>query len=149
MTRSFYILCAVATTAVFSPHSQAAADDKDVVEYREHIMNTLNEQAAALGEILSGAIPADNAAAHFEAVALTASTALRAFEPKVVGGEAKPNVWSDWQDFEGRMKEFAKRTAEAASTAKAQGKDASLADLVDGFTCKGCHDIYRDKKKSK
>jgi cytochrome c556 len=149
VTRFFYILCAAATTAAFLPHNQAAADDKDVVEYREHIMNTLNEQAAALGEILSGAIPADSAATHFEAVALTASTALKAFAPKVVGGEAKPNVWSDWQDFERRMKEFAKRTAEAASTAKAQGKDASLADLVDGFTCKGCHDIYRDKKKGK
>jgi cytochrome c556 len=122
-------------------------DDKDVVEYREHIMNTLHEQSEALGQILSTNIPDDNALAHLDQVALAASLALKAFEPKVPGGEAKPAVWSDWPDFEKRMNEFARKTAAAAKAAHDHGKDAGLAQLSDALTCKGCHDVYRQEKK--
>ena len=47
-----------------------SAGDKDVIDYRRHIMNTLNEQSGALGMILSTAIPGDNIAAHLEAIML-------------------------------------------------------------------------------
>src|SRR5258706_9284836 len=90
----------------------AYGDDKDVIDYREHIMKTLNEQAEALGMILSTAIADNNATAHLEIIALTASTALKAFEPKVPGGESKPDVWAKWPDFSKRMNEFAAKTAE-------------------------------------
>jgi hypothetical protein len=38
----------------------AFADDQDVIDYREHIMKALNEQSAALGQILSATVPGDN-----------------------------------------------------------------------------------------
>lgn len=126
----------------------AIADDKAVIEYREHVMKALDGQAAALGQIVSGAIPDDNAATHMEALALTASIALRAFEPKVPGGEAKAEVWSNWPDFSKRMKEFAQKTADAARAIKAKGKDADLPTLVvDALNCKSCHEAYRKEKK--
>ena len=132
---------------LLSPGPAALADDKDIVEYREHIMNTLNEQAGALGQILSGAVPDDNVIAHLDALSLTASTALKAFTPKVLGGEAKPDVWSNWPDFSKRMNEFAKKTAEMAKKAHEQGKEAGLADVVDALSCKSCHDTYRKEQK--
>lgn len=125
----------------------AYADDKDVIEYRMHIMNTLNEQTAALGMILSSVIPADNTAAHLEAISLTAKTALRAFEPKVQGGQSKPEVWTQWSDFSKRMNEFAQKTEEVARIARDKGNDAAQAVMMDALTCKGCHDVYRDEKK--
>jgi len=125
----------------------ARAEDKDVIEYRQHVMSTLNEQAAALGEILSSAIPGDNTDAHLQALALTAQTALKAFEPKVQGGEAKPEVWTNWADFSKRMNEFAQKTAETAKISKEKGTDAALANIVDVLSCKSCHDIYRNEKK--
>ena len=125
------------------------ADDKDVIEYRQHIMNTLNEQAAALGQILSNAVPDDNVIAHLDALALTASTALKAFTPKVPGGEAKPEVWANWPDFSKRMNEFARMTADMTKTAHEQGKDAGLANVVDALSCKGCHETYRKEKAKK
>ena len=85
-------------------------------------MNTLNEQAAALGEILSGAMPDDNVVAHMDALALTAATALKAFEPKVPGGEAQPEVWSQWADFSRRMNEFAQHTAAMAKLGPRAGQ---------------------------
>jgi|KBSSwiStaDraftv2_1062776.scaffolds.fasta_scaffold305205_2 cytochrome c556 len=124
----------------------AAADNNDVIDYRQHIMNTLNEQAAALGEILSGAVPDDNVIAHMDALAITASTALKAFEPKVPGGQAKPEVWSNWADFSKRMNEFAQGTAAMAKLAHEQGKDAGLAKVMDALSCKKCHDTYRQEK---
>ena len=81
-------------------------DDKDVVEYRQHIMKSLEQQAAALGQILSGVGPTENTVAHMQTLALTASIALKSFEPKVPGGAAKPEVWKDWAEFSKRMKDF-------------------------------------------
>jgi cytochrome c556 len=125
----------------------AWADDKDVIEYRQHVMNSLNAQTAALGQILSTAIPDDQVVAHLEDIALIASTGLKAFEPKVQGGEAKPEVWTHWDDFSKRMNDFAQKTAEAAKMAKAGGKDEVLTNILDALSCKTCHDTYRDEKK--
>jgi cytochrome c556 len=120
----------------------AAAADKDVVAYRQHIMKTLNEQTAALGQILSGVVPDDNVLSHLDALALTASTALKAFEPKVPGGESKPEVWSNWADFSKRMKDFAEKTALMAKAGREEGKDAGLTHAIDALSCKSCHDTY-------
>jgi cytochrome c556 len=148
MSAMRYAIKAVSLFLVLlSPGPAALADDKDVIEYREHIMNTLNEQAGALGQILSGAVPDDNVIAHLDALSLTASTALKAFTPKAPGGEAKPDVWANWPDFSKRMNEFAKKTADMAKKAHEQGKEAGLADVVDALSCKGCHDTYRKEQK--
>ena len=144
MTRLLKI--ALAASLAFAP-ALASADDKDVIDYREHVMNTLSEQAGALGQILSTAIPDANATAHLEILALTASTALKAFEPKVQGGESKPEVWTKWDDFSARMKDFQTKTAGAAKMAKEKGAQAAMANILDVLTCKSCHDIYRDEKK--
>ena len=126
----------------------ARADNQDVIDYRQYIMNTLNEQAAALGEILSGAIPDDNVVSHMDALALTAATALKAFVPKVPGGEARPEVWSQWDDFSRRMNDFAQQTASMAKIAHTQGKEAALAKVMDALSCKKCHDSYRREKRA-
>jgi|HubBroStandDraft_5_1064220.scaffolds.fasta_scaffold91282_2 cytochrome c556 len=147
MKRSYLASTVLGVAAFAAP--LVHADDKDVIEYRQHIMNTLNEQSAALGQILSTVVPDDNAVAHINAIALTASTALKAFEPKVLGGQAKPNVWANWADFSKRMNEFAQRTAQAAKVAKEQGKEAALSNILDQLTCKSCHETYREEKKDK
>src|SRR5580704_12541896 len=103
MGRSAIMFSVLLVGSVSGPKLDALADekysDKDVIAYREHIMSTLEEQAAAVGQILSGVIPPDNSTAHFDAIALSAKMALSAFTPKVPGGQAKVNVWSDWPDF--------------------------------------------------
>lgn len=129
------------------PMAAQAADDKDVIDYRQHIMNTMSEQASALGQVLSTAVPPENLVAHLEVIALAARMSLKSFEPKVLGGESKPEVWEKWADFSERMNTFAASTAKVAQLAKEKGQDAIMADLVDALSCKSCHDIYRDEKK--
>jgi cytochrome c556 len=145
--RGLKIAALVAATLSLAPIAGHAADDKDVIEYREHIMKTLNEQSAALGQILMTAVPGDQTLAHIDALADTAQIALKAFEPKVPGGESKPEVWAKWDDFSKRMKDFAAKNAEMQKIAHSQGTDQALGMVVDALSCKGCHDIYRAEKK--
>ena len=124
----------------------ARADDQDAIDYRQHVMESLNAQAAILGQIVSGAVPDDNLVQHLDILALLASTAKKSFEPKVPGGESKPEVWSNWADFSKRMDEFAKKTAEASKIAHTQGGQAALSNMLDVLSCKSCHDKYRTEK---
>ena len=142
MRRSHPAILASAFLTLAMPGT-ASADDEDAIAYRRHIMHSLQEQTAALGKILSGAVPDDNAVAHMEALALIASTALKSFEPRVPGGDSKPEVWSDWDDFSSRMEEFARLTAKMAQAARDEGKDAGLSHAIEALNCKGCHDVYR------
>ena len=147
MKRLFNVVfaMAIATTSLLPA---AHADDQDVIEYRQHIMIAMDEHAAMLGQIVSYAIPNDNVIVHLESLALIASTALKAFEPKVPGGEAKPEIWSDWVDFSEHMNEFSEKISEAARLAKeVRGKDDALIDILDVMTCKSCHEVYREEKE--
>jgi cytochrome c556 len=148
MKHTITIAVHMALLAICLP-TVASADDQDVIDYREHIMKTLEEQSAAMGMILSTAVPGDNTVSHLQAIALTAQVALKSFEPKVLGGEAKPEVWNNWADFSKRMNEFSKNTALVAAQAKEKGSDdPALADkVVDALSCKSCHDAYRKEKK--
>lgn len=155
MLRGVSVLVTAAALALLVASSANSADkpaaahpdDKEVIDYRQHIMKTLNEQSAALGQILSTSVPGDNTGAHIQVIALAASLALKAFEPNVPGGEAKPEVWSQWPDFSKRMTDFAQKTAEMAKIAREKGNDAALVNVVDALSCKGCHDVYRAEKK--
>ena len=108
-------------------------------------MNTLGEQSAAIGEIISGVIPADNLRAHMQVLALTAAMALKAFEPNVPGGRAKPDVWSNWPDFSKRMTQFAQKTLAGAKVTDSDAALTAMADVSDD--CKNCHDTYRGEEK--
>lgn len=132
--------------ALGSAAAASAAEDKDIIEYRQHIMKSLDAQTAVLGMILSGAAPEDNLVSHLDTIALIAQGSLQSFEAKVPGGESTPEVWAKWADFSQRMNTFAAATAKVAKTAREQGKDAIMGDIAVALSCKSCHDIYRVKK---
>ncbi|GLR90990.1 hypothetical protein GCM10007857_77060 [Bradyrhizobium iriomotense] len=122
------------------------ADDQDVIDYRQHIMKTMNEEAAAIAQILQQKIPAADFATHAEILAITAATAKKAFEPKVPGGEAKPVLWANWKDFSKRLDDLTAATADLARKAKEGGMAAAAPRVQSALTCDSCHDIYREKK---
>lgn len=122
------------------------ADDQDVRDYRSRIMKTMGEQFAALNQISKGKAPAADLATQAEVLSITASTAKIAFEPKVLGGKAKPEVWDKWDDFSKRLDELAAAAADVAKTAK-QGGVAGVTPKLGSLSCKGCHDVYRVEKK--
>lgn len=119
------------------------ADDQDVIDYRTHVMKTMGEQMGAIGMILENKAPADNFAVHLKVLAVTATQAKKAFEPKVPGGNAKAEVWSNWADFSKRLDELVATTAELASAAQHESVAAVGGKLKSTLKCKSCHDTYR------
>ena len=109
-------------------------------------MKSLDEQIAALGMTVSTQVPYDLFVSHTQAIALMAKTAKKGFEQKVLGGEAKPEVWANNADFNKRMDEFVTKTQELADAAKSGGLPLVMEKMVPALTCKGCHDTYREKK---
>ena len=131
----------------FAACGSAAAEDKDIIDYRQHIMKAMEEQTAIIGMIVSGAAPEEGMKASAESIALGASIALKSFEAKVQGGKAKPEVWGKWDDFSTRMKTFAAKTQELSAAAKRGASVAELTGiLVEALPCKQCHDDYRNEK---
>ncbi|MDY6946945.1 MAG: cytochrome c [Pseudomonadota bacterium] len=136
---------AVAFAGTLLPAS-GFADDQDVRDYRSNVMKTLGEQFAALNQITKGKAPAADLATQAEVLSIAAGTAKIAFEPKVLGGKAKPEVWDKWDDFAKRLDEMAAAAAEVAKSAK-QGGVAAVTPKLASLSCKGCHDVYRVEKK--
>jgi len=135
-----------AAVALVLPMTAARADDKDVIDYRENIMKSLDAQTASLGMIVSTQVPDTNLVKHADAIALIAVQAKKSFEAKVLGGESKPEVWANNADFVKRMDDFVAKTAILAKSAKEGGVPVVMEQMVGALTCKGCHDLYRLKK---
>jgi len=138
--------CALALVITASGAAHAA-DDQDVIDYRRHIMKTMGQQAAVIGMILQNRAPADDFATHVQILASSVATAKAAFEPKVPGGEAKPELWAQWPDFAKRLDTLTAATQELAKAAKEGGVAAAGPKVQDAFTCKSCHEQYREQKK--
>jgi cytochrome c556 len=125
----------------------ARADDQDVIDYRTHVMKTMGEQMGAIGMILENKAPPDNFATHMKVMAVTATQAKKAFEPKLPGGNAKPEVWANWADFSKRLDELVAATSDLASAAQHESVAAVGGKLKSTLKCKGCHDNYRKPLK--
>jgi cytochrome c556 len=130
----------------FGVHASAFSDDEDIIEYRQYIMKTLGDQAAIVSMILQERAPPDDFATHLEILANAASTAKKAFEPEAQGGDAKPEVWEQWQDFSERMDKLAAATRTLADAARTGGIAEAGPMVRETFTCKSCHDTYRQPK---
>jgi cytochrome c556 len=128
--------------AVLLPSGLKAASDSDAVAYRRHVMRTMSEQAAALGLVLQKRGPAENAALHARTIALAAEAAVKAFELQAPGGEAKPEIWLAWPDFEKRLNALSAGASDLAVIAERDGLDAMQAKAMSVLTCKSCHDTY-------
>ncbi len=137
---------AMAATVALAPMA-AHADDQDTIDYRKHVMATLGAQAAALFMTLQQKAPAENFAHHVKTLAVTSQQALKAFEPNVEGGTAKgdamPKVWSNWDDFAGKMNDMVAKLEALDKAAESGGMAAAGSMVKEAFTCKGCHDEYR------
>jgi cytochrome c556 len=60
--------------------------------------------------------------------------------------EADPKIWENKADFDKRLAELGTLATAASKTTTADAYKPAYAAV--GGTCKGCHDLYRMKKKS-
>lgn len=120
------------------------ADDSDAVEYRKHIMSTMDEELASIDMILANRAPAEALAAHARILAITAGTVKKAFAANTPGGDAKPDVWANWADF---VRHLDALTAATGQLAQADPAAAAGLEVNVATACKNCHEQYRVPKK--
>ena len=122
-------------------------DDADaIILDRQLVMQQLDKDTKALGEIVAGISPPDKMADHAKAIAKGAKEAFKEFEQNVPGGGSKPDVWTNWDDFSKRMQGFV-TASDAMAKASETGNVVAVSELmIPALPCKQCHDVYRLKK---
>ena len=124
--------------------SAHAAEDKDVIDYRQNLMKSLGAHAGALGAIAQNKVPyGDNLAYHADAIAAASDAALLAFEQNLPGGTAAANIWDDYDDFKGRFMALSVAAKDVAAAARSGGMAEAGPKMGGLFICKSCHDVYR------
>jgi len=87
-------------------------------------------------------------ARHAEIVAFMSKLPIEGFIPGSDKGEtkAKPEIWSDMDDFKAKLEKMQNEAAKLAEVAKGGDFNAVKAQLGEtGKACKACHDKYRNK----
>ena len=126
--------------------AEGTATDSEAMK-RESVMKEIGKNMGILGGMAKGEVAYDATAADAAkaAILLNSSIIHSAFEAP--GGEdptseAKPEIWTSWDDF---VKDADALTAAvtAADVSSAEAIGASLGSI--GGTCKECHGEYRVK----
>lgn len=130
------------------PLSAVRGQAEDPVLGRQLIMQALEDDADALGDIAAGIAPPTKMAEHARNLAQHAKESYESFKPAAPGGSAKPEIWSNWADYSKRMEAFVANSEKMAKVAETGNVNAVTELMVEAMPCKGCHDIYRAKKTS-
>lgn len=139
---------ALAVALPLVPLSTVHGQAEDPVMHRQEIMQALDDEADALGSIAARVTPPTKMLEHARNVAKLAREAQESFKPNVPGGNAKPEIWTNWADYNARMDAFVANADKMAKVAEGGDVNAVTELLVDALPCKGCHDVYREKKKT-
>jgi cytochrome c556 len=138
---------ALAAALPLVPLSTVHGQAEDPVLHRQLIMQQLDDEAEVLGSIAARITPPTKMAEHARTVAKAAKESYEAFKQNAPGGAAKPEIWTNWADYSKRMEAFVANSEKMAKVAESGDVNAVTELLVDALPCKGCHDVYREKKK--
>jgi len=114
---------------------------------RQQVMSDMDKQGELIGSIVAGEVPPDKLAEVTKALAKSARESVDLWQRKVPGGDEKPEVWTQHDDFMKRMERFAVKSDEMAKVAQTGNMNGVIELLVEAMPCKECHDIYRIPKK--
>jgi cytochrome c556 len=124
-----------------------AQEASPVAEYRQGLMSSLASHFGGLRTLASGDVAEpEHVVLHARALA-DAGEMLQVVWAEGSAGEgsrARPEIWADWDDFQGRLEALRAATARVRDRAEAgdmQGFGAALQEL--GPSCRGCHTDYR------
>lgn len=152
MIRPILSAALVASTLFSVSIASAHEGAEGVVKERMELMKTIGKNTKRIAPIAMGSADMDLKAVEESAteIANAAKMAIHKF-PKgstSMVSEAKENIWTDWEKFEGLMKSL---TADAEALAELAKKGEEF-ELGDGFgkmasNCKKCHTDFRQKKE--
>ena len=139
------IAVAFAALATVAAAEQKASDPTVIA--RQGVMDEVVKHGKVLFGMAGGDVAFDAAAAEAAKAGLIAASAKvnAAFKTEASdpASAAKPEIWTNWADFEVKSKALSD-AAGAADVTTLAGVQAAAGAL--GEACKGCHSVYRIKK---
>lgn len=139
---------ALAVALPLAPFSVVHGQAEDPVLKRQLIMQQVDEDAEALGMIAAGLEPKTKMLDHAKSIAKSARDSYEAFKQNAPGGRAKPEVWSNWADYSAKMEAWIANADKMVAAAEKNDVNGVTEVMVDALPCKGCHDVYRERKAS-
>ena len=122
----------------------AAEATDPTVKARQELMDTIGMNTKILGDMAGGKSAFDAAAAEAAKAAIVAAAAEipAKFEPQATDPKstAKPEVWTDWDDFLANAKALGD-AAGALDATSVEGVQAGMGGI--GGACKDCHSEFR------
>jgi cytochrome c556 len=121
------------------------------IEKRTSLMKSQGGYFKTLNQTAKGELPfSPDTVKAAEGVVGTSKQVAAVFKTGAPGkgSAAKPEIWSDWADFEKHAKEL--EAAAPQLVAAAQSSDAAKlgdANKAVGAACGGCHKAYKAEKK--
>jgi len=138
-------LCA----SLLSTSAMAQTKPEDAINYRRSAYTVLLWNWMPMNAMVRGRIAFDAAefARRAERVAALAPQLLEGFPEGSQEGaitDAKPAIWTHFDDFSAKMKDLERETAALANIAKG-GDEAAIKEQFakTGGACKACHDEYK------
>ena len=133
--------------------SPTAAQDQSesIIKYRKSVMKAVGGHMSALFSVVQGGLTEfhDLLVPNAHAIHESAKNLVRMFPKGTHSGRtrAKPEIWSEWEQFNKAALEMEQTSAKLVSLVEA-GKfnefDKNLRHLSQ--SCKGCHKIFRARR---
>lgn len=137
-------ICGIATLAV--AHN---VEDR-ATEYRQSLMHVVGWNFGTMSAMNKGKMPFDAAefAKRADRVAFLSDQLLEGFQkapPAGVKTDAKPEIWTHFDDFSAKAKDFVTEAKALSDIAKAkdEAKDKEQFKKLAG-ACKACHEKYQN-----
>lgn len=143
------VLTATLSVALTLPVAAHIERSEPLQSLRQSYYALLGMTFGPMGDMVKGEIDWDGArfARWADDLAAVASVQVeRGFQPGSEQGKtrAKPEIWLDMEDFEGKLADLRREAAALAAVAKTDDVDAIKAQFgATGKTCKACHDEYK------
>ncbi|MGN6358589.1 MAG: c-type cytochrome [Novosphingobium sp.] len=137
---------ALAVALPLAPLSVVHGQAEDPVLRRQLIMQQVDEDAEALGMIAAGLEPKTKMLEHARSIAKSARESYEAFKQNAPGGRAKPEIWSNWADYSAKMEAWIANADKMVVAAEKGDANGVTEIMVEALPCKGCHDVYRERK---
>ena len=133
----------------FAVAAFAQIKPEKVIHYRQSIMTLIGWNFSPLGAMANGKIPFDakEFSKHTERLAFFTPQVLEGFakgSDKGAETDAKPEIWTDFDDFQAKLNDLIAETKALNEIAKS-GDETKMKEQFKktAGTCKACHDKYK------
>ena len=151
MKRQTLVSTVLAATLLSGPALAHIEQSEPLQSLRQSYFALLGMTFGPMGDMVKGKIEWDNARFAGWAADLNHAAQFgveRGFAPGSEKGmtRARPNIWSNMDDFQSKLDDFRAAAAKLAETAAAGDPGESRQQFVaTGGTCKACHDVYKSQ----